>query len=81
MLVPVPFMRASVAKDDFAACGRVEMAMVVVERPPSLGRHLRLAALVCSQSTQSKAYSEAGEAKRTERQPVNASGSIRSRRL
>lgn len=52
-------MGACVAIDDLAAGGRIEVAMVVI----NLGSHLRLAAPVGRQGAQTKAYSEAGEAK------------------
>lgn len=64
VIISIPFVRTCVAIDDLAARGRIEVAIAVV----GLGCHLGLGASIGSQGAQTKAYSEAGEAKCARRQ-------------
>lgn len=58
VIVTIPLVGAGMAEYNLAACGCIEVDMML-----ALRSHLRLAALVRSQGTQTKADSKAGEAK------------------
>jgi len=63
MLVPIPLVRAVVAKDNLTVTSSIEMATLV---PMGIHHPRCLAALVRSDSTVSKSDGETGETKRSE---------------